>query len=266
MTWIDPLSRRLHRNSGRHGPVMLLYHAVTPGRATPEWPWAVSMRQFCNQVDFLAAEGYSTPTVAELVAIPAASWGGRTAVITFDDGYADNLIACEALEKRAMRATWFIVSGSIGQPPLWLADDRPQGRLLNASELREMRASGMEIGSHTVSHARLTECGDASLMQELVDSRAALEVALSHAVSSFAYPYGLWDKRSAGALNQAGYTAACTTRTGWALRDNDPYLIRRLTVFNTDTVNTLARKLCFASNDVGWLELARYAFRRIAGA
>lgn len=253
----DPLSALLHHNAGRHGPAMLMYHAVTPGTGAPTWPWAVSMQQFCDQLDFLAAAGYATPTVSELVSAPA-KWTGRTAVITFDDGYADNLAASAALQKRGMRATWFIVTGAIGEVPTWPADGRPAGRLLNATELREMQAAGMEVGSHTVSHVRLTEVDDTRLHQELGGSRATLEDLLGHAVTSFAYPFGARDARCAEAVHQAGYTAACTTRTGWALRDGDPYLLRRLSVYNTDTASSLARKLLFASHDVSWSAIARY--------
>jgi peptidoglycan/xylan/chitin deacetylase (PgdA/CDA1 family) len=260
---IDPVSRHLHRNAGAHGPVMLMYHAIAPGKARPAWPWAVSMRQFCDQLDFLAAEGYATPTMGELVSAPAPGRTGRTAVITFDDGYVDTLAACEELQQRGMRATWFIVTGAIGREPAWPDDGRPAGRLLNASELRQMQENGMEIGSHTVSHVRLTEVDDARLMRELTESRTALEDLLGHAVDSFAYPYGASDARCAAAVERAGYAAACTTRTGWALRDDSPYQLRRLTLFNTDTPGSLARKLSFGSHDVRWRDLAGYALRRL---
>lgn len=263
MTWVDPLSRALHRQAGQHGPVILMYHAVTPGKDAPAWPWAVSMRQFRDQLDFLATEGYATPTLGELIAAPAQTWQGRTAVITFDDGYADNLAACEELQKLGMRATWFIVSGSVGQPPRWPDDGRPAGRLLNAGELREIQASGMEIGSHTASHMRLTGLDKPDLMRELTHSKASLEDLLGTPVDSFAYPYGDWDTRCAEATQQAGYTAACTTETGWALRDNSPYRLRRLTVFNTDTPGSFARKLSLGNHDVRWRDLARYAMRRL---
>lgn len=262
----DPLSTLLHRNAGQHGPIMLMYHAVTPGKSAPEWPWAVSMRRFRDQMDFLAAEGYATPTMGELAAAPAGTWSGRTAVITFDDGYADNLAACDELRKRGLRASWFIVTGSIGETPKWTAEGRPRGRLLNAGELREMHASGMEIGSHTVNHVRLPELDDAQLAAELADSKTTLEDMVGAAVTSFAYPYGAWDARCAGAVARAGYAAACTTRTGWALRDRDPYRIRRLTVFNHDTAGSFARKLQFGSHDVRWRDLAAYAFRRMRRA
>lgn len=257
---IDPLSKLIHRNAGQHGPIMLMYHAVTPGAAKPTWPWAVSMRLFREQLDFLADEGYATPTMGELVASPANESRGRTAVITFDDGYADNLAACEELQKRGMRASWFIVSGSVGKAPLWPADGRPARCLLSAAELREMQGNGMEIGSHTVNHVRLTEIDDVRLAQELADSRVALEDMLGNTVKSFAYPYGAWDARCAEAVKQAGYTAACTTRTGWALRDRDPFSLRRLTVFNHDTLGSFARKLYFGSHDVRWRNVVAHAF------
>lgn len=254
----DPLSYLLHRTGQPHGPLMLMYHAVAAGKECPDWPWAVSMQRFRAQLDFLAEAGYRTPTMRELVEAPERFAGERTAVITFDDGYVDNLYACEVLASRGMRASWFVVTGSIGRPPGWPDDGRPGGRMLNAGELRAMQAAGMEIGSHTVNHVRLTEADDATLATELADSRKQLEDTLGQSVFSFAYPYGAWDARCADAVASAGYAAACTTRTGWATRDGDPYRLRRLTVFNVDTLGTFVRKLAYASHAVSWPELARY--------
>lgn len=259
---VTPLTRFILRHSAEpHGPVGLMYHSVRPGNEKPDWPWAVSRKQFAEQLDFLADEDYATPTITELLT-GSRPWPARTAFITFDDGYADNREAFAELYKRGMRATWFVVSGSVGQSPRWPEDGRPGGRLLNASELRDMQAAGMEIGSHSVNHVRLDEIDDARLNQECADSKTSLEDILGHAVTSFAYPYGRWDKRCADAVKHAGYGAACTTQTGWALRDNDPYRLRRLTVFNHDTLGRFARKLAFASHAVGWADLLRRARRR----
>ena len=259
---LDPLSHYLQRNAGQHGPVILMYHAVMPGSSNPDWPWGVSMRRFRSHLDFLAAEGWRTPTMAQLVAHPEL-YKGRTAVITFDDGYVDNLAACEELKKRNMHASWFVVAGSLGKTPEWPDDGRPSGRLLNASELNEMLAAGMEIGSHGVGHVRLTEVDDAGLHMELHGSRDILQNAVGKAICSFAYPYGAWDIRCEEAARQAGYTAACTTRTGWALLDNNPYQLRRLTVFNTDTQASLARKISLGSHDISWQALTHYGLKRL---
>jgi len=190
-------------------------------------------------------------------------WPVRTAVISFDDGYVDNLTACEELQKRGMRATWFIVSGSIGQNPLWPDDGRPTQRLLNETELRLMAANGMEIGSHTVNHVRLSNLEDSDLIQELVTSKTILQDIIGSEVRSFAYPYGVWDLRCALAVEQAGYASACTTQTGWALRDNNSYRLRRLTVSNAVTTSMLARMLLYASNDVSWKTLSKHYLQQV---
>jgi len=254
------LSRYLARTAGMHGPVMLMYHAVSEGGGVPDWPWAVSLGRLRAQLDYLADEGWATPTMSELLAAPG-RWPQRTVVITFDDGYANNLAACDELNKRGMCATWFVVSGSIGQAPAWPANGRPAGRLLDSVELRGMAAAGMEIGSHTVNHVRLTQLDQDRQRFELECSRRQIEDALGSQVRSFAYPYGAWDDICVSAVRDAGYQGACTTRTGWALRDGNPFLLRRLTVFNSDTVGSLMRKLCFGSHDVSWPSLAHQMLR-----
>lgn len=118
-----------------------------------------------------------------------------------------------------------------------------------------MQAVGMEIGSHTVSPARLAKVDDERLRAELVDSKSALENARGTEVGSFAFPYGDWDKRCEMFVKNTGYTAACTTRTGWTFYDKTPYRLRRRTVFNTDMTGRLAHKLAFGSHDLSWSAL-----------
>jgi peptidoglycan/xylan/chitin deacetylase (PgdA/CDA1 family) len=250
------LSRLLHDRSALHGPLMLMYHSVSPDDSLPAWPWAVSIQRFREQLDFLVDAGYATPTQDELVADPT-RWHGRTVTITFDDGYIDNLAAADELYRRGLRATWFVVAGSVGKLPSWPEDGRPAGRLMNANELRGLLELGMEIGSHAVHHVRLPELDDDALATELRDSRSTLTEALGQAPTSLAYPYGAWDARCAQAVRDAGYSSACTTRPGWALRDNDPYRLRRLMVANHDDLGAFTRKLALAGNDPSWSGLVR---------
>lgn len=257
----DPLTRRLLAGSVPHGPLVLMYHSVVPRQGTPSWRWAVSMARFIEQLDLLQAQGWTSASLAEL--LPARTLPDKTVVITFDDGYADNYAAFEELAKRGMRATWFMVTRDIGRMFGW-ADEVPPQPMLSAEQLRIMRAAGMEIGSHTVSHCRLPKASAATVVEELVRSRQQLEQVLSQSVTSFAYPYGLFDDVTVTAVREAGYQAACTTRPGWALRDGDPLRIRRISIFAGDTLSTFARKLVFADNDVSWHRLATYYAGRLA--
>jgi len=259
---IDPLSAYVHKASGRHGPIILMYHSVVSGVGTPNWPWAVSLKNFISHLDFLKSEGWKTVTMGELAAQPH-NWDNRTIVLTFDDGYADNFAAFKEIKQRGMCATWFIATASIGTAPNWQDNDRGTTRLLNVEELLSMQSNGMEIGSHTHNHVRLTGLKKNQVTLELTDSQKELEDKLENKVLSFAYPYGDWNEDCELAVKNTGYKYACTTRPGWALRDNNPFRLRRISVFNSDNVSILARKLAFAANDVKWLHLAGYYVNRI---
>ena len=263
-TVLDPVSAYIHRSAGGRGPVALMYHVIEPGHETPDWPWAVSIRQFEAHLELFREFGWQTRTLGEISQGRGAVSEERTLVVTFDDGYANNLYAAEALYQRDMRASWFVVSGSVGREPHWEDPGRPAGRMLSAGELRDLAAAGHEIGSHGVNHLRLPEISDPDRSFELTASKAALQDLLGQSVDSFAYPFGAWDERSEAVVIEAGYRSACTTQTGLAWVDAHPYRLRRLTVFNTDTVGMLARKLAFASHDAGWGSVVRYGARRVS--
>lgn len=256
---LDPISAYLFRAAGGHGAIALMYHSIVPGAGTPHWNYAVSMQRFRAQLDLLQGEGWHTHRLDELGVKPLPA---RSVVITFDDGYRDNFAAFNELVRRGMTASWFIVSRDIGRNAGWQDPGSPQLPLLETSQLREMHAAGMEIGSHSHTHCRLTECDDQLLAAELAHSKSTLDELLDAPISSLAYPYGLYDHRVVEAARAAGYHAACTTRTGWAMRDGDPLQIRRVSIYPQDDLCSFARKLTFADNEVTWGALLHYAKRR----
>lgn len=256
------LSSRLLVGARPPGALALMYHAIGGDAGKGGWPWRLPLQRFDDHLDLLERYGWRTVTIADLVDTER-SVGPREIAITFDDGYVDNLEACAALARRGMRATWFVVTDALGQLPTWDDRGRPVQRLLDAAELRHMSAQGMEIGSHGCTHRRLPELDEHALARELGDSRAALEQLLGISVRSFAFPYGSFDARTSAAVKEAGYTAACTTQSGWALLDGDPLRIRRLSVLAEDTADVLARKLALVTNDASWRRVARYGWTRV---
>jgi peptidoglycan/xylan/chitin deacetylase (PgdA/CDA1 family) len=76
--------------------------------------------------------------------------------------------------------------------------------------LREMRAGGISIGSHTRSHALLPNESDAVLENELRGSRRVLEERLDAHIDLLAYPDGRFDRRVVRAVAAAGYRFAFT--------------------------------------------------------
>jgi len=259
---IDPISKNLLNGSGRNGIVSLMYHSITPGTSTPAWAWALSIQNFNDQLSVLEDFGWTTACANELNDginnLPP-----RTILITFDDGYADNMLAFEQLVKHKMNATWFVVSNDIGQLSSWNDKNAPRLKLLDRSQLLEMQDAGMEIGSHTHSHCRLTQTTQQQIDFELSHSQSYLSNLLNKPVTSLAYPYGLYNQAVLSATRATGYKVAFTTNSGFGLVDNNHLEVRRISIMSGDSLSTFARKLAFADNDVSWSKLSAYLFDRI---
>lgn len=258
---MDPISKRMFMSAGQHGPIVLMYHSVTPGKSTPQWTWAVSHQSFCDQLDLLISHGWSTVRFSDLASL--SNIPEKSVAITFDDGYADNYAAFEALKSRGMCATWFIVSKDIGSISSWSDPDSPNLPMLSVEQLHEMHNAGMEIGAHSRSHARLPQLNATDLADEVSGARDELSQAMGFSINSFAYPYGLFNDQVVDAVKDAGYKIACTTRSGWAMKNTDVLRIKRLSVYAQDDLSSFARKLAFIDNDASWGKLLKYAFSRL---
>lgn len=78
-------------------------------------------------------------------------------------------------------------------------------------------AAGIDIGAHTRSHPCLRTLPAAAQVAEIAGSRRALEDALGHPVTTFAYPFGShdsWDATTVRAAARSGVSLAVTTISG----------------------------------------------------
>jgi len=99
--------------------------------------------------------------------------------------------------------------------------------------LRLLADAGWEVGSHTVTHPRLTQLDEHRLAVELDASRAEVERQLGRPCLSLAYPYGDYDERVVSAAGAAGYRHACTLPA--ALEPERPLAWPRIGIYGTDT-------------------------------
>jgi peptidoglycan/xylan/chitin deacetylase (PgdA/CDA1 family) len=265
---IDPLSRRLLKGAGMisaskgRGPVVLMYHSISKGGSAPDSLWAISEKNFRDQLQLLKREGWNTVSARNLEQQNELT--PRSVAITFDDGFADNYdCALPHLLAFGFIATWFVVSGDVGAVSRWRDADAPQRPMLNRKQLEEMAAAGMEMAAHTRTHLRLTEVDQAMMDNEVRGSRQDLEDMLGRPVTSFAYPYGRLNEAVVEAVRRSGYKIAFTTQTGWLGSEPDPLKVRRVAVFAGDNLSTFARKIVFADTDVSWPKMADYVTTRI---
>jgi peptidoglycan/xylan/chitin deacetylase (PgdA/CDA1 family) len=95
-------------------------------------------------------------------------------------------------------------------------------------QLREMESSGIEVGSHTVTHPVLTRVPSDRLCRELEQSRRRLEDMLGHPVTLFCYPNGAYNRVVRDAVARAGYQLAVTSDDGLNDTTIDPLAFRRI--------------------------------------
>lgn len=157
-------------------------------------------------------------------------------VLTFDDGYADNAdTAADILDRFNMNATFFIATGAVdaenGYP--WDRDLQPRPVLMRWPQVRALHRAGFGIGSHTVSHARLSTIRGGALSVELVASRARLEEELGEPVLDFAYPFGGpadCDFTARAAVRAAGYRCCLSCHGGLVAAGDSPFHLTRVAI------------------------------------
>ncbi len=188
---------------------VLMYHRVAPadqvGLSLPGL--VVPPDMFAAQLEALVAAGWRSITAAELAAdladgvVPPP----RTFVITFDDGRSDGYTqAFPILQRLDLVATFYVITGRINT----------DSSSLSASQLRRMAAAGMEIGSHTVGHVRLTTTSLSNALVQLSASAAKIAAVTGQRPTTFAYPFGGVDPLREDLVGEAGYAMAFTEADG----------------------------------------------------
>jgi peptidoglycan/xylan/chitin deacetylase (PgdA/CDA1 family) len=196
----------------------LCYHAVSE---TWEADLAVTPGNLRRQLNLLLRLGYRGTTFSDCVLKPQSA---RVFAVTFDDGFRSVVeIGFPIMEELGVPGTVFIPTlfpasgGGIawaGMEP-WLHErHRHELRSMSWSDARGLAEAGWEVGSHTVSHARLPDADEESLRRELLESRLECERQIGVACHALAYPYGAHDRRVRAAAGRAGYLAAATLAPG----------------------------------------------------
>lgn len=204
------------------GQPVLMYHKF--GHA----PLAARLRALYVSPRLLRAQLSVLVTHRRAVGPSDTLGGANVFSVTIDDGFESALrLALPVLEFLRVTATLYLVAGRLGGWNEWDAGE-PRERLMDAGQVREWLAAGQRIGSHTMSHPRLTELNEAAAREELRASRAALEDAFQIPVTDFCYPYGAHDDRVCAWTAEAGYTSAVTVQPGVVRPDSDALRLPRL--------------------------------------
>jgi peptidoglycan/xylan/chitin deacetylase (PgdA/CDA1 family) len=245
---------------------ILAYHAIADLRDDPVLSeYGVSPELFAAQLDGLAEHGWEFVGLDAVLAwlTGKGSLPRRAALVSFDDAYTDLLeVAAPLLSERKIPAVVFAVAGHLGGANDW---DHHNGaanlRLLAPGDLAAVAASGIEVGSHTLTHRPLPEVPAIELEGETVGAADRIEAAGAPRPRTFSYPYGRWSPAAVAAVREAGYSVAFTTAWGDPRPAGDPYTVPRIEVHASDTPRKLRLKLALA----GWPGPLRDSLLSLAG-
>ena len=170
---------------------VLEYHEI----AEPASVLQVPLGEFRRQLDWLQANGYETVSLAQVYDAMEARGAlpPRPVLITFDDGRTSQLEAVRELNKRGMKATFFVMAG---------------GTHLKEGQIRRIVAQGHELGSHTMNHTNLKEAPEGSLEEEVVDSKRKLEATYKAPVRFLSWPFGAYSEEAVELMKRSGYRGA----------------------------------------------------------
>jgi peptidoglycan/xylan/chitin deacetylase (PgdA/CDA1 family) len=214
---------------------VLTYHRVAPLSAVGLTDLKVDPANFVAELSALHDGGYHAISQAQLfdALYRGSALPPKPVIISVDDGYVDDVTRIlPALTRLRMVATFFVITGRMTEPGF-----------LNAGQIRELDAAGMDVGDHTAHHVDLRLLTPLQLRTETAGSRKVLGRVLGHPVYYFAYPFGAYDDAVVNAVRAAGFTLAYTTAGGITETTSAPLTMPRVHVGRSETPSGLVSLL-----------------------
>jgi peptidoglycan/xylan/chitin deacetylase (PgdA/CDA1 family) len=212
------------------GVPVLMYHSIGEERDNDA---VINKERFIEQMAYLKSNGFTTISLDELFGYLHEGRGlpPKPVVLTFDDGYRDTYeVAFPILKQYGFKAVVFIPASFAGVKLSW-------------QEIREMKAAGVEIASHSFSHNELGAMPLAEQTKEIVESKAVFDKYLNQDTRSFCYPNSSYNQETLKILREKGFILGFTTEPGWAKPGDDLLTLKRIWMGNSVTVERLEERL-----------------------
>jgi peptidoglycan/xylan/chitin deacetylase (PgdA/CDA1 family) len=226
--------------NGEHDRALrvLMYHKINDRDGNP---LSVPVSLFDEQMAQLGELGYTVVDVEAVLAhyVERKPLPPRAVLITFDDGYRDNLEnAVEVLRRHGYPAVLFMPIGFLDTSlPLpheeRLAQRGVYNRTLDWRDLPDLERGGIRVEAHGISHRPLADLELDEAAREIALSKLRLEEALGRPVRAFAYVKGSeahYKPVHLSLLRQAGYDLAFTSVSGANSSRTDPLRLHRYNV------------------------------------
>jgi peptidoglycan/xylan/chitin deacetylase (PgdA/CDA1 family) len=102
---------------------------------------------------------------------------------------------------------------------------------------------------------------DFTIREETASSKKILENVLQNKVTLFSYPHGMFNERIKKILKEEGYSAACTSITGFNDNKSDLLELKRIEIRSNDSLGDFKNKLRGCYNWLGYFQKMKLKFQ-----
>lgn len=150
----------------------------------------------------------------------------QSIILTVDDGWKSVLNILPILDRQEVPVTFYLY-------PLVIHKGVKQ--YLSPDDLEKVTQNKwVNYGCHSYTHPVLTKLGDAGLEHEVVDSKQVLEDRLGVTLNTFAYPYGMLNKRVEKYCKKY-YTTIFGVNDGFNNLKSNRYNLNRFVLYRNTT-------------------------------
>jgi peptidoglycan/xylan/chitin deacetylase (PgdA/CDA1 family) len=226
---------------------VLLYHSISNSKDF----FAVSPEVFEKQMKYIQKRQSLVSLRDVLNYVQGLPFKRDSVAITFDDGYQDFVkIALPILKRLSIPATVFVLGKDEEVDRFELGNTE---QLLTVRDVEQLKNPLITIGSHGVSHRKLTRLPSFEVVQEVHNSKSHIKEMYGIDPVYFAYPKGSWSDEVAVIVENAGYKAAFSVIETAAMKNSPLYAVPRIQIDGSTTWTQFKAKLTPAADWYYWL-------------
>lgn len=236
----------------KQGIPILMYHKIPDQDLQSQHKIYVNKLNFEKHLYFFKKQNFTSLTFNELSLFRKGfrDWSlfpQKPIILTFDDGYEDNIRNADALLKKFnFSAQIYLLADPHISSNQW--DYKDNNLVLEKSDIvsgenRQLwKKTNFVIGSHGLTHQRLPPMSATQKAYELSESKIKLETEFKQPIISYAYTYGDTNPECAEIAQEMGYEYALNTDSGGLYLEEDPYAIFRVNIFPDESLFSLWKK------------------------
>lgn len=223
---------------------VLMYHHILEVKDYPNKDngATITAESFREQMEYLHVNGYNTITLEELelfikkeIKLPE-----KSVHITFDDGYLSNLVyGYPVLKEYGFKASLFMITGLIEEK-----SNTFDPKILSYLSYDDMAVMSdvFEYAAHTHNLHYLEGKNSFVVIKPIEVVRDDLKKNKEILKTDyFAYPYGKYNSSTIKLLKELGFKMAFTTKAGYVRPGDNPFTLKRQSVFPWTTIEQFAK-------------------------